>query len=547
MSIRLRDMKLFITVLFLLSSAAVGAEDADLEVDFTSLSHTSNYVLLNGNTTWCPGWSFTTCYSAPASDGTLLVGKTDEPGQFTTQTLPLNGNASVIFEVKKSESGSAAIEASITGGGSLLTVAPTTINSDCHIACYVKDGTPSTRLTITGTAGKFYVKNMRVYNIGDAVFYESFDHMSGMENYRFKYINKARSELCDNSYGTFLTEVYQAYENIHILYKSANNVHQASSYVMPAISVADNSDALLTFNVSIYGNASNGEFSLSCSDDTKIASLGVLGLESNPLTDPQKWILRGESSNWHDCKIGLKGISSSTVMTIKGYYVNLDEVLVRPACILDEKENNDNKVSALSTVLLIRTLTPNIWCPLCLPFDVTQSQMEVATGTTCELRTLSDVIDGVFMFNKTTSVSAGTPFLVKVNTEVENPVFTGVTIVDTSADIATGSTAGYSFVGTYSPVSLNTDGTHLFLDKEGNLCQPGTEAGYNRLNGLRAYFVVPEPSEARVFISDTSAEVSRISNTSTARHNTYDLYGRQIDASYSKGLHIRNGRKYLIP
>ena len=539
-------MKLLVSVLFTLLSTAVGAAVPDLEVDFTTLSHTSNYDLLNGNTTWCPGWSFTTCYSTPASDGTLLVGKTDEPGQFTTQTLPLNGNASVIFEVKKSER--ATIEASITGGGSLLNDASKTIDKDSyyHIAYYVKDGTPSTRLTITGTSGKFYVKNMRVYNIGDAVFYESFDHMnnpSGADVFRYR--DLVSSRVCDNSEVTELNEIYQATGNIYFRFSADN---KKSTYKILTLPVEDNSNVLLTFKVSRYGNNANCLIYLSCSDDTKMVNFDILGLKRDPLEGQKEWVLTGDYSNWHDCKIGLTGISSSTVLTISGYYINMDEVLVRPVCILDEKENNDNKASALSTVMLIRTLTPNIWCPLCLPFDVTQGQMEVATGTTCELRTLSNVIDGVFMFNKTTSVPAGTPFLVKVNTEVENPVFTGVTVVNTPAATESAASTGYSFVGTYSPVLLNTNGTNLFLDTEGNLSKPGSETDHNKIKGLRAYFVVPASATgARVFISDTTADISRISNTSIVRHNTYDLYGRQIDASYSKGLQIRNGRKFLIP
>ena len=518
------------------------------ETDFSGLKSASDDPVALGTTLPdYPDWEFMRCYKIKF--GGLFVGDSNNPGSFTSAPLGIEGNANIILEVKRSSSGNATIEATLSGGGTLSSVVSKTIDKSSyyHIVYYVKDGTPSTRLTITGTAGKFYVNNMRVYNIGDVVFYESFDYMNNPYGADvFRYRDLASSGDCDNSEVTELNEIYQATGNIYFCYSSES---RKSAYKILRLPVEDNSDVLLSFKVSRYGGSADGKVSFSCSDDTQISAFNIQGVYSEKIEENTRFLECdfSESFKWYDCKVGLNGICSSTELTIKGYIVNLDEVLVRPACILDEKENNDNKVSALSTVLLIRTLTPNIWCPLCLPFDVTQSQMEVATGTTCELRTLSDVIDGVFMFNKTTSVSAGTPFLVKVNTEVENPVFTGVTIVDTSADIATGSTAGYSFVGTYSPVPLNTDGTHLFLDKEGNLCQPGSEEGHNRLNGLRAYFVVPEPSEARVFISDTSAEVSRISNTFTARHNTYDLYGRQIDASYSKGLHIRNGRKYLIP
>ena len=539
--------RLLIAVLFMFPSIAE-AQVLVSETDFSGLKSASDDPVALGTTLPdYPDWEFMRCYKIKF--GGLFVGDSNNPGSFTSAPLGIEGNANIILEVKRSSSGNATIEATLSGGGTLSSVVSKTIDKSSyyHIVYYVKDGMPSTRLTITGTAGKFYVNNMRVYNIGDVVFYESFDYMNNPYGADvFRYRDLASSGDCDNSEVTELNEIYQATGNIYFCYSSES---RKSAYKILRLPVEDNSDVLLSFKVSRYGGSADGKVSFSCSDDTQISAFNIQGVYSEKIEENTRFLECdfSESFKWYDCKVGLNGICSSTELTIKGYIVNLDEVLVRPACILDEKENNDNKVSALSTVLLIRTLTPNIWCPLCLPFDVTQSQMEVATGTTCELRTLSDVIDGVFMFNKTTSVSAGTPFLVKVNTEVENPVFTGVTIVDTSADIATGSTAGYSFVGTYSPVPLNTDGTHLFLDKEGNLCQPGSEEGHNRLNGLRAYFVVPESSEARVFISDTSAEVSRISNTSTARHNTYDLYGRQIDASYSKGLHIRNGRKYLIP
>ena len=534
-------MKILVTVLFTLASAAVGAAVPDLEVDFTTLSHTSNYDLLDGNTIWCPGWSFTTCYSAPASVGTLLVGKTDEPGQFTTQNLPLNGNASVIFEVKKS--GSATITASITGGGSLLTGASKTIDKDCNVVFYVKEGTPSTRLTITGTAGKFHVKNMRVYNIGDAVFYESFDYMEGNSSGEFYPSNSiATAAMCDNDEAK-LTNIYQSRKSICIRYFEES---RASSYAMPIVPIEEACNSLLSFKIG-HIKEFGDYFSLTCSgnSDADMAFYNPRG-SSNYSKSLSVELEESNHSNWIDKSVIIRNMNSSTILTYEGYGVNLNDILVRPLTVLDEASNIEVSTTKYCSVELIRKLTPNTWCPLCLPFNVTQSQMEDAMETTCELRTLTDIRGGVFIFDKVTSVSAGTPFLIKVNTLVENPVFTGVTVVDTPAATATGSAMGYSFVGTYSPVSLNTNGTHLFLDKEGNLCQPDLEEGYNRLNGLRAYFVVPaSATEARVFISDATANVSRSSITSTTHHKTYDLSGRQANTTYSKGLRIRNGRKIL--
>ena len=334
-------------------------------------------------------------------------------------------------------------------------------------------------------------------------------------------------------------------------YKCVYLENRNSEYKILSAPVDDNSNVILSFQIGYPSITNYQKLTLSCSDDAQITQLNSTN-QNTLFTSVEKTQFSESRLNWHEYFVIVHGMSSSTILTFKATDICLNNVMLSPIPLgLDQSSSNVNYIKAndgqVRNVQLIRTLTPNTWCPLCLPFDITQSQMDVAAGTTCELCTLTDIRDGVFIFDKASSVSAGTPFLVKVDKQVENPVFTGVMVVNTPAATVTGTASGYSFVGTYSPVTLNTNGTHLFLDKEGNLCQPGSEEGHNRLNGLRAYFVVPEPSEARVFISDTSAEVSRISNTSTARHNTYDLYGRQIDASYSKGLQIRNGRKFLIP
>lgn len=204
-------------------------------------------------------------------------------------------------------------------------------------------------------------------------------------------------------------------------------------------------------------------------------------------------------------------------------------------------------------VQLTRTLTPNVWCPLCLPFDVTPELMAQEVGS-CQVCTLSGISsDGVFSFSDVTegtTISAGTPFLVKVTTQKDNPVFHDVTIKNTPAETETFNGAnGYKFVGTYSPVTLNTDGTHLFLGTDGNLYKPGTEAGYNRLGGLRAYFEIPSSaaSSTRVDINDNANAIITLSAETVTKTGTFDLQGRRMpQGPLSQGLYISNGRKVLV-
>ena len=368
----------------------------------------------------------------------------------------------------------------------------------------------------------------------DIVFYESFDKIMGKGGNDGTFVPKdvalTSTSLFDNSNGADQKGLLQGYKCI---YMGSRKLYY---YTTPSLSVIPTGKVLLSFRMlarSYYVEKSD-YLTIECTGD---ASLSVSEFTA-------------EKEIWKTYYTVVDNMETTSKFTFKSGFSFFDDItMYAVSSVLDQSRNNNTYIIANAgqtlDVPLIRTLAPNTWCPLCLPFNITQSQMETATGTTCELCTLTDIVDGVFVFDKTTSVSAGTPFLVKVNEQVENPVFTGVTVINTPAVTVTGTASGYSFVGTYSPVSLNNDGTHLFLDKEGNLCQPDSEEGHNCLNGLRAYFVVPESSEARVFISDTTSEVSRINTTPVVHNDTYDLNGRRIDAAYSKGLRIQNGRKFL--
>ena len=265
MSIRLRDMKLvyryhlLIAVLFMFPSIAE-AQVLVSETDFSGLKSASDDPVALGTThPDYSGWEFVSCYKV--SEGGLTVGNSGCLGGFTIPQLKLNGNASIVFEVKKIES--ATIVTSITGGGTLLSVASRAIDKSTyyHIAFYVKDGTPSTRLTITCTAGVFNVKNMKVYNIGDAIFYESFSNMKGDSRGQYYYDSKSSAtiELCDNSQETSLANILQSEGNIYIDKVS-------SSYQIYSLPIENSMDVLLSFRLSQYNfSLQANSLSLQCS------------------------------------------------------------------------------------------------------------------------------------------------------------------------------------------------------------------------------------------------------------------------------------------
>ena len=228
----------------------------------------------------------------------------------------------------------------------------------------------------------------------------------------------------------------------------------------------------------------------------------------------------------------------------------IDNVKVTKIPVIPLKEFSSNSstieenATKTVTVNTVRTLTGGIWNTLCLPFDVTKSDLEQTLGTDVQLRTFTGYADNVMAFTPANEIPAGTPFLIKLNTTVENPTFHAVTISDAPA--ATVTFDDVSFVGTYSPVDLKTDGTELFITKNNTLSVPA--ATTNTMNGMRAYIRVPgtfNPSAARLAIDESTAIPAMNADRPGRSAAVYNLSGRQV-AHPRRGLYIVDSRLTFI-
>ena len=196
-----------------------------------------------------------------------------------------------------------------------------------------------------------------------------------------------------------------------------------------------------------------------------------------------------------------------------------------------------------------RTLIGDIWNTLCLPFNVTKETMETALGQDVQLRTYTGYADNVMTFSEVTGddvITAGTPFLLKLNTTVTNPTFNSVTVSNTAAQTVTHE--GVRFIGTYSQKQLATDGTELFITTSGGLAIP-TATG-NVMNGMRAYIKVPEsmkftPNGVRLAIDNETTSIQSVMTTSQP-DAVYNLSGQRLQQP-RKGLNIvRENRKLIF-
>lgn len=248
-----------------------------------------------------------------------------------------------------------------------------------------------------------------------------------------------------------------------------------------------------------------------------------------------------------------QGATITFALTSDNYAAIDDILIVTDGVTISEDIDNTSTLTANAdktvTVNLARTLTGGIWNTLCLPFDVTMEDMKLALeeGQDIKMRTFSSYADKVMTFAEATAVSAGTPFLIKLNTTVEKPTFHAVTVKNITAKSVTN--GGVSFVGTYDPIDLNTDGRNLFITTRNTLASPAS--GANRMKGLRAYIVVPEDfdsSGARLMMDDgeTTAVSELVPSTEGAKPEViYNLKGQRVKNG-RRGLYVINGKLTLV-
>ena len=292
-----------------------------------------------------------------------------------------------------------------------------------------------------------------------------------------------------------------------------------------------------TINVSIEGGGSFNDF---------------IENKSIPITSGN------QRENFHKASYTIINVTENTYIKFSESAVDhtfvIDNVKVSkiPVISLVESTDNDNSIEdndeKLVRVETTRTLTGGIWNTLCLPFDVTMETMVQALGDDqdIKMRTFSSYENKEMTFIEATEVPAGTPFLIKLNTTVKNPTFHGVTVKSETAKAVESN--GVSFVGTYSPVDLATDGTELFITKNNTLAIPA--ATTNTMNGMRAYIKVPDnfnPSATRLAIDEPTAIATF--NADKPDHSAaavvYDLNGRHASHP-GHGLYIVDGRLTFV-
>ena len=211
-------------------------------------------------------------------------------------------------------------------------------------------------------------------------------------------------------------------------------------------------------------------------------------------------------------------------------------------------EQDDNISSAIKTgvqnISVKRAFHKGGWNTWCMPFDISLSKLKTVLGDGTEVSEFKSVSDGVMQFYPVTGgLKAGTPYLVKPENEVENPLFESVYVVENQpSDVTVG---GYSFCGTFTPYELKGDGTELFLNSKNVLAKPSVKS--NKMRGLRAYFRIENPqSAAKVCFMDTPTAIGEVKTAQIQTSTVYNMLGQKLNINKEnlpKGMYIINGKK----
>ncbi len=218
---------------------------------------------------------------------------------------------------------------------------------------------------------------------------------------------------------------------------------------------------------------------------------------------------------------------------------------------LDEVTVNTFNAQNNVDVQLKRTLSPEHWNSFCVPFAISEDVIAEMFGAGTQVCTFGSMNGNVMNFAASTTIEAGTPYIVKPTQEVVNPSFTGVNIEATAAKKV--GADGYFMQGIYSAkTDLTTDGTNLFLGDGNKFYKPsGTTTA--KMKGLRAFFIVPQGTNLAALRANIDGATTAIDEFATVveqptDNRIYNLQGQFVGTSFEglHGVYVQNGKKVLV-
>lgn len=226
---------------------------------------------------------------------------------------------------------------------------------------------------------------------------------------------------------------------------------------------------------------------------------------------------------------------------------------------LDEtKTDNVIETYENANVTLQRTLEASHWNSFCVPFALNKDQVTQYFGEGTQLRTYEgNCNNNIVYFATVDNIEAGKPYIMKPgNAVVQNPTFEGVSMVATGLDEngnpqAVGDASTVQMKGIYNHVTLVQDKTNIYIGAGNKFYYPA-DAEACQMNGLRAYFIVPQGTDIkklRANLDGATTSLGEIFDTEENNAPVYNLQGQCVGNSLStlkSGIYVQNGKKVVV-
>ena len=212
------------------------------------------------------------------------------------------------------------------------------------------------------------------------------------------------------------------------------------------------------------------------------------------------------------------------------------------------------------TITLVRNLYSG-WNTFCVPFALTQAQLEEAYGSGAVAKYLSKVTTGTegvtlhFTPEEEGGIKANKAYLLYLTADVtEAKTFSGVTLQpagDCTTTVTAADGGDYTFQGILAPTELKTDNTQYFLNSAGTaFVLPRADS--SPMKATRAYIIVPTPAgsaQGRQYRFDFNGTTTAIDNVTVSGMEDgawYTISGIRVNRPAAKGVYIHNGRKVIV-
>lgn len=189
----------------------------------------------------------------------------------------------------------------------------------------------------------------------------------------------------------------------------------------------------------------------------------------------------------------------NTTAWSRGYLTSF--VVTEPSLLTlnDTDESNstisDNYRTGALDIKITRTIVAGMYNTICLPFDVDATLLKEVFGNDVDVRVMSAAtIEGEVLslnFNANTSISRGTPYLIKTSSNIVNPIFVDVEIKVKVGDATGGDAADY--IGTFIQQDITANENNLFLGSENKLYFSTEDV---TIKGFRGYFNITASGSA---------------------------------------------------